>query len=179
LIAHGADVNAENKRFKTPLAIALQSDNETIINILLDNGAKLESKGGAVTFEDAIDRTSLSLVKYFLKQGININDELKNGETPLAKAIGKESIELVKLLIENGADVNQACGRDSDTPLHYALYAIDQNKVKEMVKFLVKKGAYVNKTNSQGEKPIVLAEDFFGESSVITQILYSPGAKRI
>lgn len=178
LINQGADVNAENKRFETPLAAALQSDNETIISILLDNGAKLKSTGGTLTFEDAIDEANISIVKYFLKQGIDINKVLKNGETPLAKAIGKENIELFKLLIENGADVNQACGKDLDTPLHYVLYANDQDKAKEMVNFLLKKGAHVNRTNSQGETPISLADDFFGESSVITKILYSPGAKR-
>ena len=53
---------------------------------------------------------------------------------------------------------------------------------KNIVKYLVRKGAYVNRKNNQEKTPIDVAEDLFRQipefDRNIVEILYSPRSKR-
>ncbi len=71
---------------------------------------------------------------------------------PIILASANNLPETVKLLAEAGASINvNAGGTAGDTPLIYALI----HKNKELVKFLVQKGADVNQANNFGATPFL------------------------
>ena len=74
---------------------------------MVDNGADInkEDKGGRALIHIASTRNWLNIVKYWLEQGVSINQ--KNpafGSTPLSIAVSNGHYELTKYLLENGAD---------------------------------------------------------------------------
>jgi len=110
--------------------------------------------------------------KLLVKKGANVNKAGYFGETPLLCACRDCNIEFAKLLIEYGADVNKADDRGI-TPLeHILIYNAESPRSEEedyvccldvdpntkflssenweMAKFLIAKGADVNKVDQDG-----------------------------
>lgn len=85
---------------------------------------------------EAIDDGNLPLVKYFLRQGIQLNREDQFGRFPLSVAAGEKQPTIVKLLIENGADVNYL----SKKGFTAIIEAADEGAY-ECTKILLKNGA--------------------------------------
>lgn len=56
---------------------------------------------------EAIQANDLSSLENLIKNGVDLNQKLKNGNPPLIEAILWERVEIVKLLLEKGA--NQEC----------------------------------------------------------------------
>ena len=72
---------------------------------------------------------NLDLVKYYIRQGVNINyQHPKYLTTPLIESIENEHPAIVQLLLQNGADL----GFSTDTPLIVAL----RTKHKAIIKML-------------------------------------------
>lgn len=55
---------------------------------------------------EAIDDGNMPLVKYFLDQGVDLNQEDENGWFPLAVAAGEGKPDILSLLLAKGAEVN-------------------------------------------------------------------------
>ena len=91
-IDDGADVNAKDKRGRTPLLFAAIGGHKEIAEILIAKGADVSPK----------------------------SPEYKAGITPLHEAAFHGHKEIVELLINKGADVN-AKNVDGKTPLDYAI----------------------------------------------------------
>lgn len=49
---------------------------------------------------------NLEVVKFFVKDGVNVNEKDKKGYTAIFKAVFSGKLEIVKFLVENGADIN-------------------------------------------------------------------------
>jgi len=147
LIGEGADVNLKDSEGKTALLWASSNSLENA-NILISNGAK-------------------------------VNEAANDGMTPFLQATlgvssGKVSIEMCDLLRKNGAKVNAELTRKSAlgwTALHYAV----TNGNVELVKYLIKHGANVNKSTGEGSSPLFLAK--LGDYDEIVKILKNAGAK--
>jgi len=98
LISIGSNVNLENNKAATPLALCVSSQpSETTSNETRYNIAKALINHGA--YVNSIDIQQVSI---------------------LHKAVEKFNTLIVKLLLDNGADVD-ATDKSGHTPLHYAV----------------------------------------------------------
>jgi ankyrin repeat protein len=110
LLQNGADVNSVNDAGESVLMYALRSYcHFDLIMLLIDNGADIFAVDdeGVSVFDMAVTYSNISMVKYILDQGIDVNKtQRKSGFTSLMCAACYGRNEVVKILLENGADKN-------------------------------------------------------------------------
>eukprot|EP01118_Nematostelium_gracile_P006903 TRINITY_DN2230_c0_g3_i2.p1 TRINITY_DN2230_c0_g3~~TRINITY_DN2230_c0_g3_i2.p1 ORF type:complete len:471 (-),score=123.49 TRINITY_DN2230_c0_g3_i2:43-1455(-) len=129
LLEKGANVDAKAQDDSTPLCFAAEKGHTIIAKMLIDHGAKLESKndpeekGGATPLLLAAHNGHIEVVKLLLEKSANILEKTIDGLNALHLAIrsGTDNPELIQLLINAGAEAD---GRTNnlDAPLHYACF---------------------------------------------------------
>ena len=106
LINSGADVNGRDSDLNTALQHAASVDNVVGINLLLDNGAKIDSVNN-------INMTPLMVTCYdnytnsarvLLERGANLTFPNEEGNTCLHIATMNTNIDMIKLFFQYGAD---------------------------------------------------------------------------
>ncbi|KAK5988121.1 Ankyrin-3-like protein [Cladobotryum mycophilum] len=158
----------------------------TAIHLLgpsLANIKRLVNAGAGINIQDThMGDTPLSLaafngdlerVKYFLKNGANINLGSSSDGAPLLQACRKANFEIVKYLVENGADVNQACDGIAGTPLQATCVQYTDNSIdnrEEMVEYLIDNGAEVSGRGGLHGYPINAAS-IIGKPSLVNLLL--------
>jgi len=193
LIKKGADVNVRGRDKNTPLIIASEKGFYDIVKLLIDKGAEINVKNNSkdTPLYSAAEHGDNSIVKLLLNKGADINEKSVFGETPLvgASKMGREETvkllldngadpnpvefllgsviekgyeEIAFMLIENGADVNVTFGGEGTTPLMSA----SSNGSKEVVEFLIKKGAKINSKDHHGNTALSLAK-FCGHNEIV------------
>lgn len=198
LLVNGADPNYEAFMGLTPLQIAINADNGTKVQSLLEHGAKANFEGAnnilTKTYNLRQTKALKALSKYAKKTGVPFtfpenyfisaminnqqslaeavlpltNKEITNipnnfGVFPLTQAALSNNIDLVDALLENGADINIK-GTNNRTPVLQYLHEIylskieenndvvtENNKVVEMVKHFLEKGADAQAKDDLGE----------------------------
>ena len=81
--------------------------------------------------------------------------------TPLTKAAKRCDVVTARNLIDRGMDVNEAStGKWTASPLHWPLYACDDEKALEMTKTLVEGGANLDAEDTVGSTPLSLAVSY-------------------
>ena len=143
LIENGADINAIEAEFQTPvLGLAVKSGNLAKIKYLLDSGAKIDYQRphGYDVLIDAMhgrdivqDSELISLLKLLLDRGAKVDGISSYGETALRVASRLGRFDAVDLLLKSGCDRQQLAW----TPL---MFAIALGKPQD-VKNLLNKGA--------------------------------------
>jgi ankyrin repeat protein len=108
LIANKVSPNEMDWTGKSALYKACYSDNDQIINILIDAGADMEYYG---YFDNTPLMEAANSGKYISAQTLinrkaNVNFKNKYGETPLVLAVKKNDLPMIKLLVESGAKTN-------------------------------------------------------------------------
>jgi ankyrin repeat protein len=118
LLDHGADPNALNTTWQTPLMAAALVGDERLIKLLLDHKANVNvgSKFGMTALMYA---RRVPIIKLLLAAGANVNDKEIKGKTALHWAASRGDPDAVKLLIDAGANVNAQDDRGV-TPLALA-----------------------------------------------------------
>jgi Carboxypeptidase regulatory-like domain/Ankyrin repeats (3 copies)/Ankyrin repeats (many copies) len=158
LIIKGANVNAKEDSYSkiTPLFIAVETGDIEIVQLLLDNGAKInaQDKGKQTPLMRLDDDATTELVRLLVRYGAKVNAADKQGNTALTLAAGGADAEVIKALIDAGADVN-AASKSGQTALMQAA----ENDDLESVKLLLEAGARVNAKNKAGETAWDLASD--------------------
>jgi len=114
-LQRGADVNATDIAFHTPLHYAAREGHTEIVKLLINSGADMNV---------VVRRTSFT----------------RHGFTPLHYAAYEGHLDVVKLLVEAGADVN-ARDYSNFTPLHRAAAAPKGWEKKQIIEFLELHGA--------------------------------------
>ncbi|XP_044261228.1 putative ankyrin repeat protein RBE_0997 [Tribolium madens] len=200
LISEGADINQLGKSFfndkiSTPLSRAIQNNNLQVAHLLVENGAdaKKTNPDGttAVTLAHDLNREN------FIKENLENLDNLK-GCTPLTAAILCGKLNDAKELLESGVN---SCKTDSNkqTPLVTAVRCKNLDAVKlllnykanltiptafleainlectEIVKYLLEKGAKINKKYRDGSTPFIKAIET--ENLTIIEELLKNGAE--
>jgi len=101
-----ADPDTKDRSAKSALSVAVSTDNDEIIKLLIKAGADIEYDG---YFNKTPLMQAASYDKYISAQtlinaGANVNYKNRYGETALVKAITKKNLAVIELLVENGAD---------------------------------------------------------------------------
>jgi hypothetical protein len=105
LLDHGANPNAMDKNWRTPLMAAAFTGNDKVVKILIAHKANVNigSRFGNTALMEA---RGLSVVKQLISAGSPVNDKNVNGRTALHWAAWRGDPEVVKALVEAGASVN-------------------------------------------------------------------------
>ncbi len=194
-IAAGADVNARDFLFNTPVLLIAAERSTKVARYLIENGADVNVKGehGVTalmlslykpnpeyikTFDARYAKSLIEnpgftynseLTKLLIAKGADVNAKAITGETALMAASMRGYLDIVKLLIKNGAKVN-AKSNYGQTSLMLSVYG-DYVKV---FKLLVKNGADMHIKNEEGTTLLMGASNI--GSFKITKYLIKKGA---
>ena len=182
LLQSGSDINIQHKTTGTTVLMIASSYYyyDDIVEYLIKKGAKLnlqDNEGKTALLWAASN--SLPNAKILVAKGANVNIAANDGMTPFLQATlgvssSKVTIEMCDLLRKKGANINAALTKPSAvgwTALHYAAI----NGDVELVKYLIKYGADVNKATGEGSTPLYLAQ--LAKHEEIVKLLKSAGAK--
>lgn len=182
LLQGGVDINTQHPTSGTTVLMIASSYYyyDDMVEYLIREGAKLnlqDSEGKTALLWAASN--SLPNAKILVANGANVNITANDGMTPFIQASlgvssGKVPIEMCELLRKNGANVNAALTRKNATgwtAIHYATV----NGDIDLVKYLIKHGANINKATSEGSSPLYLAK--LGGHDDVVKILRNAGAK--
>jgi ankyrin repeat protein len=156
LIAHGAAVDARTRDGDTPLLLAIEKRDLSLIPMLLAHGADagVHNNRGETPLHRIstwLDSRHYELAKSLLEHGANVDAIDLQGQTPLHYriAFGTRSTKagpfVVKFLLENGADVN-AISNDGLSPLQRIL---SFDCTSDVVSLLLEHGADISMLNSE------------------------------
>ena len=182
LLQSGSDINIQHKTTGTTVLMIASSYYyyDDIVEYLIKKGAKLnlqDNEGKTALLWAASN--SLPNAKILVAKGAKVNIAANDGMTPFLQATlgvssGKVTIEMCDLLRKKGANINAALTKPSAmgwTALHYAAI----NGDVELVKYLIKYGADINKATGEGSTPLYLAQ--LAKHDEIVKLLKSAGAK--
>lgn len=147
LVAHGADVNAQDYDGDAPIHRAALMNNVAILKKLIDCGADINIEGynkwtalGIACRERAYE--SIELLK---ENGGRLGDEFK--EMPLLhQAVYTCDLKKVKELLNHSIDINEP-GYWGRTALHFASTA-------EIASLLIENGAEIDALDDEGDTPL-------------------------
>ena len=151
LLAHEADVNAQDKYGYTPLHSAADAGNEQVAKILLDKTADINKQDnmGDTPLHVAAYEYKISVVNILLSYKVDVNKKNLYGATPLHYSASHDALDISKLLITNKSDVN-AKDMKGKTPLHCAV----EERNKEEAILLLENKANVNAVDVNGNTPL-------------------------
>jgi ankyrin repeat protein len=128
LLAHGADVNAEERKGQTALMWAAAEGHVAVVDALIKAEADFRTplRSGFTPFFFAVREGRTEVVLRLLKAGLDVNDGMrperssgkgpKRGTTPLILAVENGHLDLAETLLKAGADPNAQ--RSGFTALH-------------------------------------------------------------
>ncbi len=159
LVAHGADVNAhESLRQETPLHRAVNKKNLKAIELLLAQGADINSrdKNNETPLGAAVFRGQKETVSLLLSHGADVNAAYIRecefrGAIPLHIALRWGHFEIARMLVLKGANVNAVGLWEGVTPLHMAV------KDRALLELMLEHGGQINSRASDGTTCLHLA----------------------
>jgi len=149
----GADINAKDQSKNTPLHVAVASSSVQACKTLMDLGCKptTRNKFKATPIDVASNTTTPGLVKLLHEKGAPLKLTPRQKQRLLIKTILLNDVETAQFLIDDGASIEK--NREGVTPLHVAAKACGA----DMIQMLVNKGIPVDKPDSKGRTPLMLA----------------------
>ncbi len=138
----------------TPLVKAAWDGSEDIVAALLAAGAKVNARAGdtgETALMNAVSREHTAIVKMLLKAGADVAVKNRFDFNAFTSAVAANNQEMAALLLDAGAKVED--GASGLTPLQFA--ASSGNV--EMIRFLVRRGANVNRGAKTGEQTPLLS----------------------
>ena len=145
-----------NWRVNTALHKAVRHNKADVVQVLIDAGADIEKKDseGRTPLLLACLVGSLDIVKMLVQAGADLGVTDFHGDTCLIAASSEGHWETVRYLVGLGqVDVDQVGGQDATTALHEAIKLYHTN----VVQVLIDAGADIEKKDSQGRTPLLLA----------------------
>lgn len=134
LISAGCEFNKTfGDQLNPPLLLAVASENEDIVRILLENGVDVDARndGEETVLSLAAHHSSLSLFRELVAAGAPIDARDQSNQTPLFEAMYAKREDLVRLLLDARADASQL--DDNDIYLTLVLTAGSIDDLSEIV----------------------------------------------
>ena len=149
--ANGKNKEKINKQLGfngTPLHYAISEDKKDIVQLLLDNGANVNSQigpdgKGDTPLHYALKNNNIPIMEILLENGadVNVNSNLTNHKTPLQYAVSIGEKDIVELFLFEGSDVNLQQEDSYGTPLvSIAKNLKDENIANLIAKMLISYG---------------------------------------
>jgi ankyrin repeat protein len=181
LMDAGADINArETVSGYTPLIYACQYNFQDLVKYLIDEGADVNLKGqdGTTALLEVASR-SQELTEQLLSKGADLHAKKEDGSGIFLQCIRgvlfeRVPIEMAEWLLSKGAHVDESPASGPEAGGTALMLASAFNK-KELVKFLIQKGANVNTKANDGSTALSLATAE-GHQNIV-ELLKANGAK--
>jgi len=152
LIKNGAQLEARNRRYCTPLLLAAGLGQPEIVDLLLTKEAYVSATVGmgqssymGTALHQAAREGHAAVVSLLLERGVDIEVRSKYGETPLHMACRSDTglasgdkVKTAELLLDKNAHVN-AANKEGHTPLLFA-----SPWSEKLARLLLDRGADVN-----------------------------------
>ena len=134
-LAAGADVNAKDDLYYTPLHIAAQQGHKEIANLLIakDADVNVTDKSGDTPLHEAASKGYKEVAELLVTNDADVNAKNDGESTPLHNAGRRGHKEIVELLIAGGADVNAKEDKFGITPLDSAI-ANDRTEIANLLR---------------------------------------------
>ncbi|KAH7473314.1 hypothetical protein FOMA001_g12560 [Fusarium oxysporum f. sp. matthiolae] len=145
LLEKGADIEAKTPKGGTPLILAVATNNEESVKILLEYKLDIDSRDigeGSVMF-CLPNPANLSVVRRLINRGASLTIRNNEKYTPLGRAVVNGDLPLVRMLSSQKVDLN-AVAAENGTALHIATEKCNV----DIVKVLVAKGASPDVANT-------------------------------
>jgi ankyrin repeat protein len=145
LLERGADIEAKTPKGGTPLILAVATNNEESVKILLEYKLDINSIdvwGGSGIF-CLPNPANLSVVRRLINRGASLTIRNNEKYTVLGRAVLNEDLPLIRMLSSHKVDLNAVAAEDG-TALHIATEKCNV----DLVKVLVEKGASPDVANS-------------------------------
>ena len=113
MLEKGADINVQNKYDGTALMAASSSGHETVVRILLENGADISAQeSGFTSLIKASLRGHKKVTRLLLEKRANVNAICGPYVSALIAAADQEYESIVRLLLDHGAHLRQSDWHD-------------------------------------------------------------------
>lgn len=170
LLTAGAHANAIDEWRNTPLLSAAREGQVESARLLLDAGAEVDGRGGAMPpLAAAALRGHAIMVRLLLRHGARVDAPGANGLTALMNAVKLNQPEVARVLLEGGADT-RVRDRDGQTLLGVAVHA----NFPEMLSLLVAHGVDPNIRDRSGLTALYWAQ--YLQRPELVAILQNAGA---
>lgn len=124
---------------RSALQWAIVHSHDTLLKILLENGANIEYKNekGQTAINEASYRSNKTAARLLIAKGANVNTQDHDKTTPLHHAAHTGASDTVRLLLENGADPT-VCDKWGAIPLKLAqIRMVDDTLLREKTKICI------------------------------------------
>eukprot|EP01084_Bolivina_argentea_P129794 229204_1 len=131
---------SNNSNFSCAIGYAVGINSVEFIEYMMDNGAVLDDP--RFYAEVFLRKPNEFIVKWLLKQGLNINGNIKNQTiTPLFKCCVDKKYDIIELLLDNGADINKKCMYENKqmSPLEYCKETYSTELFQQFANYKMKK----------------------------------------
>ncbi len=157
LISLGANINYENKKFKTPVILAtelISPYDMDMFRLLIKEGANVDShtKNGNSVLLSASKFGNIDLIQTLINLNANLNLKFHDGATALMRASYYNYINIARMLLQHGALINETNNRNET-----AVYIASFRGNYEIVRILVESGANIELEDIDGDTPLTVA----------------------
>ncbi len=161
LVKKGLKIDQPNEDKKTALWLAIENEHFKTAELLLENGASIEARGGnfdQTMLECLVPEASPETIEFMLKKGANIDPEDHQGDKNcviwrlICNPGFEKKTEVAEILLRYGAKINEP-EYTGNSLLHRAA----EMDWKSDFDWLIRHGANINARNKSGNTPLTSA----------------------